>query len=67
MRLRRTLQETWRLELMTREQYARAADIAFVRGKIPLKGRALNAEEISKLWDNSLTIILIWGQEMRPS
>ncbi|BAY87899.1 integrase family protein (plasmid) [Calothrix parasitica NIES-267] len=52
--LRRTLQETWRLELMTREQYSRAADIALVRGKSPLKGRSLNASEVFKLWENSL-------------
>jgi len=52
--LRRTLEEAWRLELMTREEYARAADIASVRGKASLKGRALDAEEISILWDDCL-------------
>ncbi|NJM17363.1 MAG: tyrosine-type recombinase/integrase [Richelia sp. RM2_1_2] len=50
--LRRTLKEAWRLELMTREEYARAADIASVRGKSLLKGRALGEKEISKLWDD---------------
>ena len=52
--LRRTLKEAWRLELMTREEYARAADIASVRGKSLLKGRALNEKEISTLWENCL-------------
>ena len=48
--LRRTLKEAWRLELTTREQYARAADIAPVPGKRLLKGRALNNTEIATLW-----------------
>lgn len=52
--LRRTLQEAWRLELMTTEEYGRAADISSVRGKSLLKGRALDAEEISTLWDDCL-------------
>ena len=52
--LRRTLKEAWRLELMTREQYARAADISSVRGKSVLKGRALNDKEIFKLWEDCL-------------
>ncbi|NJN10820.1 MAG: tyrosine-type recombinase/integrase [Richelia sp. RM2_1_2] len=52
--LRRTLKEAWRLELMTREEYARAADIAGVRGKSLLKGRALNEREIFKLWEDCL-------------
>ncbi|MEO0934017.1 MAG: tyrosine-type recombinase/integrase [Cyanobacteria bacterium J06641_2] len=52
--LRRTLKEAWRLELMTREQYARAADISSISGKSLLKGRSLNASEVFKLWDNSL-------------
>ncbi|NJO59361.1 MAG: tyrosine-type recombinase/integrase [Richelia sp. RM2_1_2] len=52
--LRRTLKEAWRLELMTREQYARAADIGTIKGKSPLKGRSLNASEVFKLWENSL-------------
>ena len=45
--LRRTLKEAWRLELTSREQYARAADVASVRGKRLLKGRALNDVEIT--------------------
>ena len=52
--LRRTLKEAWRLELMTREDYARAADIPSVRGKSLLKGRALNDKEISVLWEHCL-------------
>ncbi|WP_414620805.1 tyrosine-type recombinase/integrase [Calothrix sp. CCY 0018] len=52
--LRRTLKEAWRLELTTREQYARAADIASVRGKRLLKGRALNDAEITTLWKHCL-------------
>lgn len=48
--LRRTLKEAWRLELTTREQYARSADIAPVPGKRLLKGRALNDTEIATLW-----------------
>lgn len=48
--LRRTLKEAWRLELTTREQYARSADIAPVPGKKLLKGRALNDTEIAALW-----------------
>ena len=48
--LRRTLKEAWRLELTTREQYARATDIAPVPGKRLLKGRALNNTEIATLW-----------------
>lgn len=48
--LRRTLKESWRLELTTREQYARAADIAPVPGKKLLKGRALNDKEVATLW-----------------
>lgn len=48
--LRRTLKEAWRLELTTREQYARAADIAPVPGKRLLKGRALSNTEIATLW-----------------
>ena len=52
--LRRTLKEAWRLEFMSREDYARAADIPSVRGKSLLKGRALNDKEISILWEHCL-------------
>ncbi len=52
--LRRTLKEAWRLELMNREDYARAVDIPSVRGKSLLKGRALNDKEISILWEHCL-------------
>ncbi|MBF2067236.1 MAG: site-specific integrase [Calothrix sp. C42_A2020_038] len=52
--LRRTLKEAWRLGLMTIEEYSRAADIPGVRGKSLLKGRALDASEISALWDNCI-------------
>lgn len=53
--LRRTLKEAWRLELTTREQYARAADIAPVPGKKLLKGRALNDTEIATIWKHCLS------------
>ncbi|MEO1373252.1 MAG: site-specific integrase [Cyanobacteria bacterium J06635_10] len=53
--LRRTLKEAWRLELITREQYARAADIAPVPGKRLLKGRALNDVEIATIWKHCLS------------
>ncbi|MGJ5676882.1 MAG: tyrosine-type recombinase/integrase [Nostochopsis sp.] len=52
--LRRTLKEAWRLGLMSIEEYGRATDIGSVRGKSLLKGRALNASEISTLWDNCI-------------
>ncbi|KAB8318310.1 site-specific integrase [Tolypothrix campylonemoides VB511288] len=50
--LRRTLKEAWRLGLMSTEEYGRATDIESVRGKSLLKGRALDASEISALWDD---------------
>ncbi|MEM7581708.1 MAG: site-specific integrase, partial [Cyanobacteria bacterium P01_A01_bin.80] len=52
--LRRTLKEAWRLELMSREEYARAADIPSIRGKSLLKGRQIADKEVSMLWDNCL-------------
>jgi integrase len=52
--LRRTLKEAWRLELMTTEEYLRAADIQGVRGKSLLKGRAIDGEEIATMWDDCL-------------
>jgi integrase len=50
--LRRTLKEAWRLGLMSTEEYGRATDIESVRGKSLLKGRALDTEEISALWND---------------
>jgi integrase len=50
--LRRTLKEAWRLGLMSTDEYGRATDIESVRGKSLLKGRALDVEEISALWDD---------------
>ncbi|MEI2577246.1 tyrosine-type recombinase/integrase [Scytonema sp. PRP1] len=50
--LRRTLKEAWRLGLMSTEDYGKATDISSVRGKSLLKGRALDTEEISALWND---------------
>ena len=52
--LRRTLKEAWRLGLMSTDEYGRAADIESVRGKSLLKGREIDPEEISALWDDCI-------------
>lgn len=48
--LRRTLKEAQRLGLMSADDYARAADIASVRGDSPLRGRVLKASEMAALF-----------------
>ena len=48
--LRGVLKECWRLGLMVHDEYARAADIAPVRGQLPPRGRALNDTELEKLF-----------------
>jgi integrase len=52
--LRRTLKEAWRLGLMSTDEYGRATDIESVRGKSLLKGRSLDPEEITALWDDCI-------------
>ncbi len=52
--LRRTLKEAWRLGLMSTDEYGRATDIESVRGKSLLKGRSLDNEEITALWDDCI-------------
>lgn len=52
--LRRTLKEAWRLGLMSTSEYGRATDIESVRGKSLLKGRSLDPEEITALWDDCI-------------
>ena len=48
--LRGVLKECWRLGLMVHDEYARAADIAPVRGELPPRGRALNEAELEALF-----------------
>jgi len=48
--LRGVLKECWRLGLMVHDEYARAADIAPVRGQLPPRGRALNEAELEALF-----------------
>jgi site-specific recombinase XerD len=48
--LRGVLKECWRLGRMTYDEYARAADIAPVRGQLPPRGRALNDTEVETLF-----------------
>jgi site-specific recombinase XerD len=48
--LRGVLKESWRLGQMTYDDYARAADIAPVRGQLPPRGRALNEAELEALF-----------------
>jgi hypothetical protein len=48
--LRCVLKECWRLGLMTHDEYARAADIAPVRGQLPPRGRALDEAELAALF-----------------
>ncbi len=48
--LRGVLKEAWRLGLMGAEDFARAADVAPVRGSVPLRGRALEPYEVVALF-----------------
>jgi len=48
--LRGVLKECWRLGLIVHDEYARAADIAPVRGQLPPRGRALNEAELESLF-----------------
>lgn len=48
--LRGVLKECWRLGRMSHDQYARAADIAPVRGQAPPRGRALKSTELERLF-----------------
>jgi site-specific recombinase XerD len=48
--LRGVLKECWRLGLMTYEEFARAADMAPVRGEIPARGRSLTEWELRDLF-----------------
>ena len=47
--LRKVLKAAWRLGKMTQEEYARAADIEWIKGDTLLAGRALSAGEIAAL------------------
>src|SRR5271170_7594502 len=47
--LRGVLKECWRLGLTVHDEYARAADIAPVRGQLPPRGRALKQVELEAL------------------
>jgi len=48
--LRGVLKECWRLGLTVHDEYARAADIAPVRGQLPPRGRALKEVELEALF-----------------
>jgi len=48
--LRRVLKESWRLEQMTAEEYARAADLDQVKGERLPAGRSLTPGEISAMF-----------------
>jgi site-specific recombinase XerD len=48
--LRGVLKECWRLGLMTYEEYARAADVAPIKGELPPRGRALTQDELRALF-----------------
>jgi site-specific recombinase XerD len=48
--LRGVLKECWRLGLIVHDEYARAADIAPVRGQLAPRGRALNEAELEALF-----------------
>jgi site-specific recombinase XerD len=52
--LRCVLKECWRLGLMIHDEYARAADVAPVRGQLPPRGRALNEAELEALFSGCL-------------
>jgi integrase len=49
--LRGVLRECWRLGLMWAVVLARAIDLEPVRGSTPLRGRALEAHEVARLFD----------------
>jgi integrase len=49
--LRGVLREAWRLGLMSAEDLARTADIEPVRGSRPLRGRALEPNEVAALFN----------------
>src|SRR5690606_30212983 len=49
--LRGVLREAWRLGLMSAEELTRATDLEPVRGSTPLRGRALEAHEVVRLFD----------------
>lgn len=49
--LRRVLQEAWRLELMTAEEYRRAADLKVIKAQRLPSGRALSASEVLRLFE----------------
>jgi site-specific recombinase XerD len=53
--LRGVLKECWRLGLMVHDEYARAADIAPVRGQLPPRGRALKEAELEALFRDCQT------------
>jgi integrase/recombinase XerD len=48
--VRRTLRQAWRLELMSQEAFARAADVGRIRGDSPERGRCLDAAEVEALY-----------------
>jgi site-specific recombinase XerD len=48
--LRGVLKECWRLGLMSHEEFARAADIAPVRGELPPRGKSLKEGELRDLF-----------------
>ena len=49
--LRGVLREAWRLGLMSAEELARATDLQPVRGSRPLRGRALEPNEVAALFN----------------
>jgi integrase/recombinase XerD len=48
--LRQVLKEAWRLGLMDRDAYARAADVSGMRGDRKPRGRALSQDEVTALF-----------------
>jgi integrase/recombinase XerD len=50
--LRGVLKECWRLGLMTYEEFARAADMAPIKGELPARGRALKEWELRQLFQS---------------
>lgn len=59
--LRGVLKECWRLGLMVHDEYARAADIAPVRGQLPPRGRALNEGAAKGTQVQPVYVILPFG------